>query len=808
MSIKKIISLLAVSLSICTPALPSQTKLQIDYPIQPVPFTAVQITDNFWQERLETNRKITIPYAFQKCEETGRIQNFEVAGGLKKGTFAGDYPFNDSDVYKIMEGAAYSLHIFRDPELEKYLDELIRKIAAAQEKDGYLYTARTIAPDPPVRWVEKERWSYLRLSHELYNMGHFYEAAAAHYQATGKRSLLNLALKNADLIASVFGPEKKRDVPGHQEIEIGLAKLYRITGETKYLDLAKFFLDERGRANNRQLYGEYAQDHLPVLSQEEAVGHAVRAAYMFAGMADIAALAGDRSYIAAIDRLWENVVSKKLYITGGIGSTGAGEAFDKNYDLPNASAYAETCAAIANAYWNQRMFLLHGDAAYIDVLERVIYNGLISGVSLKGDRFFYPNPLKSFGQHERSPWFGCACCPSNIARFMPSFPGYIYAVKDAAIFVNLFVQGKAVIQLENNTVKIEQTTDYPWAGSIKMTLDPGTNGQFTMNIRIPGWALNQPLPGDLYRFLEPLPGAAALRVNGEAAPLNLQKGYACISRKWQKGDTIILDLPMPVRRLLAHEKVTANRGLAAFQRGPFVYCAEGIDNQEQVDNLVVPDNANFTVEKRTVLSHEVTVITAEVESLHQAGQGQTPLRKKHRLVMIPYYAWAHRGKNKMAVWLAREEAAAYVKPLPGLAAAGKVSASGGRGLEAINDQYDPVSSIDYSVPYFHWWPRKGTLEWVQYDFAHPIEISGVEVYWFDDAADGECRVPLSWRVLFKDGERWLPVSAVNEYGTKTDRFNRVSFNPVKTAGLRLEIRLQENFSAGIHEWRVVGLKSD
>jgi hypothetical protein len=653
--VNKIFILLIGLIIIFPAACREQIKLQKDYPIQPVPFTAVHIGDAFWQARLETNRLVTIPYAFKKCEETGRIQNFEVAGGLKEGTFEGKYPFNDSDVYKIMEGAAYALQVRTDPKLEKYLEDLIAKVAAAQEDDGYLYTARTINPEKPVIWVEKERWSNLYLGHELYNMGHFYEAAAAHYLATGRRSLLNLALKNADRIASVFGPDKKRNVPGHQVIETGLAKLYRITGKQKYLDLAKFFLDERGRGGNRKLYGEYSQDHIPVVEQAEAVGHAVRAAYMYAGMADIAALTGDKSYIAAIDRIWDNVVSKKLYLTGGIGATGAGEAFSKNYDLPNETAYAETCAAIANVFWNHRMFLLHGDAKYIDVLERVVYNGLISGVSFEGDRFFYSNPLKSSGRQERSPWFGCACCPSNIARFMPSFPGYIYAVKDTTLYVNLFVQGNAAIKLENNSIKIEQTTAYPWDGTIKIVLYPEKIARFTARIRIPGWARNQPVPGDLYCYLKESSEKVVLKVNGEFQPLNPDKGFACISRKWRRGDTVELNLPMPVRRVVAHTDVAADRGRVAFERGPIVFCAEGIDNRGQIDNLLVPGDVNFNIEKKQVAGNELLALTAEVDSLFPGKTKHRVEKKEHRLVLIPYYAWAHRGKNKMAVWLATDE---------------------------------------------------------------------------------------------------------------------------------------------------------
>jgi DUF1680 family protein len=633
-----------------------------DYPIQPVPFTQVTVSDHFWRDRLETNQKITIPYAFKMCEETGRIQNFAVAGKLKKGTFEGKYPFNDSDVYKVMEGAAYSLQVSPNPALDQYLDELIKKIAAAQEADGYLYTARTINSDPPVLWCEGPRWSNLYMGHELYNMGHFYEAAAAHYLATGKRNMLDLAIKNADLVESVFGLGKKQGVPGHQVIEIGLAKLYRITGNEKYLKLAKFFLDERGHAGNRKLYGEYSQDHKPVLEQDEAVGHAVRALYMYAGMADIAALSGDQSYVTAIDRLWENVVSKKLYLTGGIGSTGEHEGFGPNYHLPNDSAYAETCAAIANVYWNHRMFLLHGDGKYIDVLERTLYNGLLSGISIEGDRFFYANPLESDGKLERSPWFGCACCPSNIARFIPSIPGYIYAVKGNSLYVNLFVQGQAGIKLENQELTIKQQTLYPWEGYIEITLNMETAQAFDILVRIPGWAVNQPVPGDLYHYLSPKDDLPIIKINGQSCSYTREKGFARLSRKWNPGDKIELTFPMPVRRVVAHSLVEADRGRVALERGPIVYCAEGVDNRGNVSNLLIPDNAAFEVTKRSGVLKNLTILSADVVALYREKDSKKVEQRPHRLVMIPYYAWDHRGKGKMAVWLAREIVASRVLP--------------------------------------------------------------------------------------------------------------------------------------------------
>ena len=621
-----------------------------DYPIHPVPFTSVRIDNGFWAPRMETNRKVTIPFDFKKCEETGRIDNFAKAGGLMPGKFEG-IRYNDSDVYKVIEGAAYSLSLHPDPALEKYLDDLIAKIAAAQEDDGYLYTARTIDPKNPAPHTGKTRWSLLYTSHELYNVGHMYEAAVAYYQATGKRTLLDVAIRNANLIAKVFGPNGKHAVPGHQEIEIGLAKLYRVTGDEKYLRLAKFFLDERGKADGRKLYGEYCQDHLPVTEQKEAVGHAVRACYMYSAMADIAALTGDLSYVKAIDRIWENVVYKKLYITGGVGARSNGEAFGEDYELPNKSAYNETCAAIANAMWNHRMFLLHGHAKYIDVLERIIYNGFLSGISLDGNEFFYPNPLASDGDYKRSPWFNCSCCPANVVRFLPSLPGYAYATKNGRIYINLYLSGRADIDMKDNTITLIQQTRYPWDGDIRLTVEPENSEEFAIYLRIPGWAQNQPVPGDLYRYLKKSAEKVVLKVNGRSTPLEMENGFAVIRRRWQKGDQIELYLPMPVRRVLANEKVQADRGLVAVERGPIVYCAEQVDNGINVFSIKLPDSAELTAKHRAQLLGGVTILRAS--ALAEKKDGDKVSDKEMLLTLIPYYAWAHRGPGTMTVWLKR-----------------------------------------------------------------------------------------------------------------------------------------------------------
>ncbi len=624
-----------------------------DYPITAVAFTDVSLSDAFWARRLEINRTVTIPFAFKQSEDTGRVRNFEIAGRLAEGTFCSRYAFDDSDVYKVIEGASYSLALHPDPALDRYLDTLISKIAKAQEPDGYLYTARTIDPAHVMKMAGQQRWVNEQESHELYNVGHLYEAAVAHFKATGKRTLLEVALKSADLIARTFGPSLRRDVPGHQEIEIGLVKLYRLTGDGKYLALAKFFLDERGNAAGHKLYGEYAQDHLPVVKQTEAVGHAVRAAYMYSAMADVAALTGEQAYVDAIDRLWANVVGRKMYLTGGIGATGAWEGFGPDYELPNADAYAETCASIAHALWNERMFLWHGDGKYIDVLERILYNGFLSGVAMTGDRFFYPNPLASSGQHERSPWFACACCPSNVPRFLASIPSYTYAASGDRVYVNLFVQGKGSVAIPAGRIGLEQTTRYPWSGKIAIRVDPEKTGAFTLLVRIPGWARNTPVPSDLYRYLGRAPAAFSVTVNGQRIATPIDRGYVPVTRTWSRGDVVNVDLPMEPRRVLAHPAVKADEGRVAVERGPLVYAAEWPDNDGHVSNLVLGDAVPLEVESRPALLNGVTVVTGAAIVIREQG-GQI-VKSPQKITLIPYYAWAHRGKGEMAVWLAREK---------------------------------------------------------------------------------------------------------------------------------------------------------
>jgi DUF1680 family protein len=780
----------------------SITSFQVrDYPVKPVPFTQVKLTDKFWAPKIETNRTITIPFAFEQCEKTGRFDLFERAAKKLKGeplenSRPPGYPFDDTDVYKVLEGAAYALSVTPDPKLEAYVDQAIEKIRAAQEPDGYLYCTRTINPEQPHPWAGKERWVLEQdNSHELYNAGHMYEAAVAHFQATGKRTFLDIATKNADLLVKTFLIPKRKIWAGHQVIEIGLAKLYRVTGKKEYLDLSKWFLDCRGGS------GEYWQAHKPVTEQTEAVGHAVRATYMYSGMADIAALTGDNEYLEAINAIWSDVVEKKLYVTGGIGATGAGEAFGKPFELPNMTAYCETCAQIGNDYWNHRLFLLHKDGKYMDVFERTLFNGLISGVSLDGKAFFYPNPLESTGQHQRSPWFGVACCPGNITRFMASVPGYFYAQAGRELFVNLYATSSANIRLDSGqTVNVTQRADYPWSGDVEINVNPETAGSFAMNIRIPGWARNEAVPSDLFRF-EGRVATPKLSVNGASIPVKIENGYVKIQRLWKKGDKINLELPMDVRRIVSNDKVLANKGRVAFQRGPIVFCAEGPDNGGKVRNLLVPPGSKLTPETRPELLGGVLTLKGTALALAEVEGGKIK-KSEQPITLIPYSSWANRGRAEMLVWIPQREDAAKPTPLPTISTTATVTNSRGTNPRAINDGMAPAYMGDESNVFFHWWPQKGTTEWVEMTFAKEETVSETTLWWFDDTGHGECRVPESWKLLFKDGETWKPVDPKSAAGVLKDQPNIFKFAPVKTKALRLEVKLQPRWSAGIWEWMV------
>jgi hypothetical protein len=622
-----------------------------DYPIQPVPFTSVKLTDNFWAPRIKKNASVTIPIAFGFCESTGRVKNFEIAAGLDTGKFQTIYPFDDSDVYKIIEGASYSLQTFPDPKLEAYLDTLIHKIGVAQEPDGYLYTNRTIAEKHGGaglhEWAGKNRWEMDSvLSHELYNLGHLYEAAVAHYQATGKRTLLDIALKSADLVNKDFGNDRVKVYPGHQVIEMGLVKLYRVTGEKKYLDLAKFFLDIRGPRGQA-----YNQANVRPVDQTEAVGHSVRATYMYSGMADIAAIENDPAYLNAITKIWGDLVYGKMYLTGGIGASGGNEGFADPFVLPNMSAYCETCASIGDIFFNHRLFLLHGQSKYIDVLEKTLYNSMLSGVSLSADRFFYPNPLESNGQHQRQAWFGCACCPSNVARFVPAIPGYVYAVTDKELYVNLFISNDADITIGKRKVSISQKANFPWDGKVNILVNPEKSGRFILKIRIPGWAQNEALPGGLYKFSDNNTEPVKLMIDGKESEIKIIDGYAVVFRKWQLGDKVEIDFPMPVRKVVADERVIEDRDKIAFQRGPVIFCAEWPDNNNgNVRDLVIKKDASFTTEFEPSLLDGTQVIKTVGSLTKKTPNGKAAMPVEEPVKLIPYALWNNRGTGQMMVW--------------------------------------------------------------------------------------------------------------------------------------------------------------
>jgi uncharacterized protein len=808
------ISLVAGAASVAA----APAKMASDYPVQPVPFTDVRLTGGLLHSRQGTNWNVTMPFALAQCESSKRMLNFDLAAETMRRRAGGEtnfqhkpptqYPFDDSDVFKGIEGAAFCLSVQPDAAVRSQLDEMIRRMAAAQEPDGYLYTWRTMHPDNPAHdWIHAKRWlKDPQLSHELYNLGHLYEAGIAHYQATGSRALLDVCLKSAELVYRDFNDGEPRIAPGHQVIEMGLAKLFRQTGDKRWIELAKFFLDCRGKGS------PYSQDHKPVVDQSEAVGHAVRANYLYSGMADVAALTGDERYLAAITRIWENVVSKKLHLTGGCGARASGEAYGDDYELPNR-CYNETCAAVAFLFWNHRMFLMTGDAKYMDVFERSLYNGVLSGVSLSGNRFFYPNPLEydgkavnNHGHAGRAPWFGCACCPPNVLRTIASLGGYVAAAKGDKLFVNLYAESETSATVAGQAMKLQQTTRYPWDGAVALKVKSAKPTTFTLCLRIPGWVNGKPLPSDLYRYDDPAPAAWSVRVNGKEMKVEPKLGFAEITREWKDGDTVTLDLPMPVRRVAGHEKIAATRGLVALERGPVVYAFEGIDNDGTVFESVLPANAKATPEHRDDVLGGVTVLKishAAKASRQENGEVKTTPAS---MTAIPYATWANRGLTPMTVWVAREPARARVAPKPTMTSKAKVSASfrrGGMDLERVNDQLMPQNATDGFAPNFDFWPHKGTAEWIAYEFEQPEQVRSTTVSWFDDTGTGECRLPVSWRILYQtDGGAWEPVNGASEYRIRKSDPVKVTFEPVTTKGLRLEVQLPQRFSVGVYEWGV------
>ncbi|RFS20722.1 glycoside hydrolase family 127 protein [Chitinophaga silvatica] len=628
--------------------------------LQPVNFSQVTINDQFWSPRQQTVSRVTLPVCIYQTEvKTPRIRNFEKVARKQGERHEGIY-FDDSDVYKALEAISYSLKTHPDAELQKTADEWIDKIAAAQQPDGYLNTFYTLN-GLDKRWTDMEK-------HEDYCAGHLFEAAVAYYNTTGKTKLLDVATRMADHIDVTFRQQNRHWVSGHEEIELALVKLYKATGNKKYLTLADWFLQQRGHKYGRGVIWDdwknaaYCQDSVPVREQRKITGHAVRAMYLYTGAADVGAALKDSGYMTAMEAVWEDVVHRNMYLTGGIGSSGHNEGFTENYDLPNEHAYCETCASVGMVFWNQRMNGLTGDAKYIDVLERSLYNGALDGLSLSGDRFFYGNPLSSSGQHSRSEWFGTACCPSNISRLVASVGDYVYAKTDEDIWVNLFVGSTANLQLKNNNVYIQQQTNYPWEGNVNITVSPKRTFRFPLHLRIPGWAQNVVTPGSAYYFKDMISDGYKIKVNGKDVEYSMDKGYAVINRTWKKGDVITLNLPMEVRKVAAIDKIKENKNRIALQRGPLVYCLEHIDNNGQVKNIIVPEQTAFKAEMNPGLLNGVVTLKATVPVVKLAADGESITTEKQTVTAIPYFSWANRGQGEMEIWIPTKLSSFNLKP--------------------------------------------------------------------------------------------------------------------------------------------------
>ncbi len=804
-----------------------------DYSVKPVEFPNVKLKDGFWRPRQEINRKHSIPFAFEQCEKTGRVDNFRlVAGNAPKGYHYVTPVFNDTDIYKGIEAASFDMAVNPDPKMDAYLDHLIAIVASAQQPDGYLYTPLTCGDKTSKQvkdWTNSERWGLLARSHELYNAGHLFEAAAAHHIATGKNNFLDIATKLADMLVKTFGPgmDQIQDVPGHEVIEMGLVKLYRVTNKKEYLDLAKFFVDMRGRSdlrnsrnpNPKAMYGPYSQDHKPLVEQDEAVGHAVRATYYYAGATDTAVLCNDEKSFDALKKIWDNVVTKKLALTGGLGGTPHGEAFADNFVLRNfvGETYNETCAQIGGSYWHHRMFLADPDAKYYDVLERTIYNALISGVSLSGDHFFYPNPLASHGGYVRAPWFGCACCPQNLMRFVASLGGYVYAVENNAtsgdtLYVGLYIANQATVRMGDRNVKLDMQSGFPNQGNVLLNVAPENEGEWTLALRIPGWATGKPVPSELYRYVKKdietiLSHPPKITVNGETVPCDAKKGFVFVKRNWKSGDQVKIDFAMPLVRVLCDERVVDDRDRVALEKGPLVYCFEGCDNKDGVFNLIVDaetKSLNPIVAVRPALGDsEVVEIDAARLQRNENGEIQ---KQNVRAVAVPYPVWGNRNDGTMQVWMSRNENSVSLPPKYSPKSTTSFARPKDRMPERLKDVHDGLVPNENRphVPHFDWWPRLGTVEWIRYDFEKPVTITKSSVYWFDDTGTGNCRVPASWRLTYLDGNEWKPVDLKESfrYGTEKKKLHEVEFPPVSIRSIRLEVTLPTDFSSGLYEWTV------
>ena len=755
--------------------------------LEPVPFTDVVIRDRFWQPRQETNRKASVQHCLKMLEDAGNFLVFNLAKEGKREGYKG-LLFTDSDMYKVMEGIAYTLATHPDPELDKKMDEIIALIASVQEPDGYIDT-----------WFQvtrpQDKWKNLRDWHELYCGGHMIEAAVAHHRATGKSNFLNVALKFAELVNKRYGPEGGDGYCGHPEIELALVKLWKVTGDRKWFALSQkmvetrgqhFFAEEHGTEPDRY-DGTYWLDDVPIREHKDIKGHAVRAAYLMSGAADVARETEDDGLVTMLDRVWRSATERRVYVTGGIGPSNHNEGFTVDYDLPNLTAYQETCASIAMALWGHRMALLYGDARYMEATEKALYNGVLSGVSLDGTRFFYVNPLASNENHARSPWFSCACCPPNVLRTIASLGGYAYATSQQALYVNLFVGGSVKTKVGNISVEFDCATDFPWSNSV--AYDIKTPANFEIRLRNPSWAMG-----------------AVVTVNGVKQEPKLDKGYFVLRGNWAKGDRIEIDFDMPVMQIEAHPSVADDRGLAVVQRGPIVYCAEQADNDVQVDEVVVPRGAPMTAQYDAGLLGGAVVVTAQAQRmapLDWEGGLYRPVTPPQTVTLrlIPYALWANRGRQKMVTWIPTSQPPPRILTPAARAKVGMSFVSGNAQPWGINDGVEPKSSGEQPRALAHFWPHKGGEEWIQYTWEKPLAVTGVELYWFDDTGRGECRLPVSWKLQALIGGAWQDI-ALKEAPVSLDQWSKVTFARTETTALRLVVRQRDGWASGVHEWKV------
>ncbi|MDE2126481.1 MAG: glycoside hydrolase family 127 protein [Armatimonadetes bacterium] len=762
-----------------------------------IPLTSVTIGKGFWAPRQKAIRRVSLPHSLNMLKQAGNLTDFRLAAANIHSGYSGPV-FMDSDVYKVIEAVSYSLATHPDPGMEAQVEAIVRLIAAAQRPDGYLDTWYEVN-HPGVEYVN------LRDNHEMYCAGHMFEAAVAWYQATRHRDLLNVATRLADHLSSIFGsgPGKRMGYPGHPEIELALMKLYRVTGRRRYFRLARFFIMNRGtkffatehHTALSQYDGTYWLDNQRIVDRRVLQGHAVRAGYLMAGATDVAAMTHDETLLTALRRIWDNTTEKRMYVTGGVGSTGSNEGFTTDYDLPNQSAYQETCASVAMILWAHRMNLLFGDGRYADEMERALYNGMLDGVSLDGHTFFYGNPLACPGGYARSGWFSCACCPPNAARTIAALGEYVAASGPGSIYLNLFVQGTVQTRVDGEPVTLAVKTVYPWSGLVEIRVQLKKPGRFALNLRAPGWCRGE-----------------KVRVNGSLMPPAVKRGYIAIDRVWRNGDSVRYYMPMPVRRIQANPLVKNDVGKVALARGPLIYCLEGVDQSAPVAALALPVQSALTCAYDAHLLNGVVTIagTGETQGSRDwpGGLYETASSvKRVPIRAIPWYCWDNRTPDAMEIWIPEQPPAPIYGTLERSAQVSMSYVSGNCQPWGINNGRDPASSGQQPPALCHWWPHKGTAEWVQYTWKHPVTIDSSQVYWFDDTGRGECRLPASWRLMYRTASGWAPVSRSDQnagWPIRDDGWCRVSFQPVVTTALRLELQLKPDWAAGIQQWRVSG----